>query len=325
MIEFIWWWAFFLLPLPILVRRFFTPVQPRGEPSLYVPFFFAVTAPGASQQRGIAPPGARLLLLTGMWLMLVLSVSRPVWLGDPVALPVSGRDVMLAVDISGSMEEDDFNYQGHRLTRLQAVKAVAGEFIERRQGDRVGLILFGTHAYVQTPLSFDLKTVRHFLDEAVIGLAGQNTSVGDAIGLSVKRLRERPQDSRLLILLTDGSNTSGLVSPSEAAHLAQQENIRIHTIGVGAEPQTGGLFGFLNRRSRPLDEKSLKEIAQLTGGRYFRAHDINELNRIYALIDQLEPTDAGQDHYRPLAELYLWPLLLLCLLCSMLYWQRRAR
>lgn len=321
MIDFIWWWAFFLLPLPLLVHWFFKPVQQRGEPSLYVPFFIAVTTP-AHTQSSITPPNRRLLLLSCMWFMLLLSISRPVWLGDSVALPVSGRDVMLAVDISGSMEEDDFNYQGRRLTRLQAVKAVAGEFIERREGDRVGLILFGTRAYVQTPLSFDLKTVRHFLDEAVIGLAGQNTSVGDAIGLSVKRLRERPQDSRLLILLTDGSNTSGQLAPAEAAHLAQQENVRIHTIGVGGKPQTGGLFGFFNKRNRALGEKSLKEIAKTTGGQYFRAHDIRELSRIYTLIDQLEPTDAGKEHYRPLSELYWWPLLGLCLMAGVLCGQR---
>ncbi len=324
MIEFVWWWALLLLPFPILVRWIFRPVSNRGEASLYVPFYSAVIAPATTRHRDIALPDTKTMLLAGVWILLLLSVSRPVWLGESIALPSSGRDLMLAVDISGSMEEDDFDYQGHRLTRLQAVKTVAGEFVERRQGDRLGLILFGTRAYVQTPLTFDLKTVRHFLDEAVIGLAGQNTSVGDAIGLAIKRLRERPQNSRLLILLTDGSNTAGLISPAEAAQLAQQVNIRIHTIGVGAEPQAGGLFSFFANRSRPLDEKSLREIAETTGGKYFRARDIDELSEIYALIDQLEPTGAGAHHYRPLTELYPWPLAILCLPGGILCWRRRG-
>ena len=325
MIEFVWWWALLLLPLPLLARRFLRPAQAHQEAALYVPFFAAVSAPvDTVKQRAIQLPDVATVLLSAIWLLLLLSVSRPVWLGESVALPISGRDLMLAVDISGSMEENDFDYNGHRLTRLQAVKAVAGEFIERRQGDRVGLILFGTRAYVQTPLTFDLKTVRHFLDESVIGLAGQSTSIGDAIGLSVKRLRERPESSRLLILLTDGSNTAGLISPADAARLAQQEKIRVHTIGVGAEPRSGGMFGFFSNRGRPLDEKSLKAIAKTTGGNYFRARDIDELADIYALIDELEPTDAGEDYYRPLTELYPWPLFALCLVCGGLYWRRRA-
>ena len=324
MIEFAWWWALLLLPLPLLVRRFLKPQAERREAALYVPFFSALHAPRSTDKPRLSLPDPSTALLAVMWLLLLLSVSRPVWLGDPVALPVTGRDLMLAVDISGSMEENDFEYNGHRLNRLQAVKAVAGEFIERRQGDRIGLILFGTRAYVQTPLTFDLKTVRHFLDESVIGLAGQSTSIGDAIGLAVKRLRERPQSSRLLVLLTDGSNTAGLISPSDASSLAAQENIRIHTIGVGAEQRAGGMFGFFRNQGRPLDEKALKAIADATGGRYFRARDIDELADIYALIDELEPTDAGEDHYRPLTELFHWPLLALCVFGSALYWRKRG-
>ena len=324
MIEFVWWWALLILPLPILVRRMFKPVRLRREVSLYVPFYSAVIMPTKTTQRAIVLPSTTTMLLIGVWVLLLLSVSRPVWLGESIALPSTGRDLMLAVDISGSMEEEDFDYRGHRLTRLQAVKTVAGEFIARRRGDRLGLILFGTRAYVQTPLTYDLDTVRHFLDEAVIGLAGQNTSVGDAIGLAVKRLRERPQNSRLLILLTDGSNTAGLISPAEAARLAQKVNIRIHTIGVGADSRSGGLFNFFGNRGRPLDEKSLKEIAATTGGRYFRARDIDELNEIYTLIDQLEPAEIGAEYYRPLTELYPWPLLALCLPGGVWCWRRRA-
>ena len=323
MIDFLWWWMLLLLPVPFLVRRFVPALKTRGETALYVPFYSALSAPIEGKRQVFSLPGLSTVLLALIWGLLVLSTSRPVWLGESIALPVSGRDIMLAVDISGSMEETDFEYKGQQLTRLQAVKAVAGEFIERRKGDRIGLILFGTQAYVQTPLTFDLKTVRHFLDESVIGLAGQSTSVGDAIGLSVKRLRERPQNSRLLILLTDGSNTAGLVTPADAAQLAKQEKVRIHTIGVGADP-SGGMFGFFRNQGRALDEKSLKAIAKVTGGQYFRARDIGELSDIYALIDELEPTDAGSDHYRPLTELYVWPLCALCSIAVLMYWFRRT-
>ncbi|MEM7209647.1 MAG: VWA domain-containing protein [Pseudomonadota bacterium] len=326
MLSLAWWWVLLIAPLPLLIRFASKPLQTKRETALYVPFYSSLASPEKKGDHSVRfrLPDLNLSLLILIWVSLLIAAARPIWLGESVALPVSGRDLMMAVDISGSMEEHDFAYGGNRLTRLQAVKAVAGEFIERRQGDRVGLILFGTQAYVQTPLTFDLKTVRHFLEEAVIGLAGQNTSIGDAIGLSVKRLRERPAQSRLLILLTDGSNTSGLVSPQEASRLAAKEDIRIHTIGVGAEARVGGLFNFFSQRGRPLDEKSLKEIADATGGRYFRARDLDELGEIYALIDELEPTEVGDDFYRPLTELYYWPLILMGLLITVLYWRRRA-
>ena len=323
MIEWVWWWALLLLPAPLLAWSVLPISRKINEIALYVPFFAALHAPLNARQSNTALASLNMWLLIAMWLLLLLSVARPVWLDEPVALPASGRDLMLAVDISGSMEEADFEYNGRRLSRLQAVKSVAGEFIERRQGDRLGLILFGTQAYVQTPLTFDLKTVRHFLEEAVIGLAGQNTSIGDAIGLAVKRLRQHPDGSRTLILLTDGSNTSGLITPQQAAELAQKENIRIYTIGVGADPASG-FFSIFGGGSRALDEKSLKAIADATQGRYFRARDIGDLAEIYSLIDELEPTEADEIFYRPLRELFYWPLLALCCLGWILYWRKRG-
>jgi len=199
---------------------------------------------------------------------------------------------------------------GQQVTdRLTAVKAVAGNFIEHRKGDRLGLILFGDQAYLQTPLTFDRETVRTLLNEAAIGLAGKSTAIGDAIGLAVKRLRERPAENRVLILLTDGANTSGSVDPLKAADLAAREGVRIYTIGVGADEMlVRGFFGTQRVPSNELDEATLTAIAQKTGGQYFRARDIESLQKIYALLDKLEPVSQDEETFRPIHELYAWPL-----------------
>ncbi len=187
-----------------------------------------------------------------------------------------------------------------------ALTAVAGDFIERRVGDRLGLILFGRNAYVQTPLTHDRSTVKTLLYEAAIGLAGKETAIGDAIGLAIKRLREREAGNRVLILLTDGANTAGAVAPLKAAALAAREGVRIHTIGIGADPARG-LFG-RSLRGSELDESTLKAIAAETGGRYFRARDIRDLQQVYALLDELEPVQGDAEYFRPVDELYEWPL-----------------
>jgi Ca-activated chloride channel family protein len=196
------------------------------------------------------------------------------------------------------------------VDRLTATKQVAGEFIERRVGDRIGLILFGEAAYLQVPMTFDRRTVRTLLDESVIGLAGQATAIGDAIGLAVKRLRERKESNRVVILLTDGANTAGAVEPVEAAKLAAREGLKIYTIGIGADEMlVRSLFG--TRRVNPstdLDEKTLGSIAELTGGKYFRARDTEELEKIYALLDELEPLEGEARKFRPRQSLYYWPL-----------------
>ncbi len=215
------------------------------------------------------------------WLFLLIAAARPQWLGDPITLPQAGRNLMLAIDVSGSMETPDMTLDGNQTSRLNAVKQVAGDFIEHRGNDRVGLILFGTQAYLQAPLTFDHTTVRHFLDEAVIGVAGRETAIGDAIGLVIKRLRKAPGGKGVLILLTDGQNTSGNVSPIQAAKLAAQTGLRIYTIGIGADRmRVQGLLGSrLINPSTNLDEATLKTIAHTTGGRYFRARSLTDLNR----------------------------------------------
>ena len=228
----------------------------------------------------------------------------------------NGRDLMLAVDLSGSMEVQDFFINKRAVDRLTAIKYVAGDFINRRVGDRLGLILFGTQAYLQTPLTFDRKTVMTLLNESAIGLAGDNTAIGDAIGLAIKRLKNQPADSRVLI--TDGANTAGEVSPLKAAELAAANKLKIYTIGVGADEMIVRSF-FGSRKVNPsadLDENTLVKIAESTGGRYFRARNADELNNIYMLLDQLEPIEKDKQFFRPRTDLFYWPLALALLLAG---------
>ena len=223
---------------------------------------------------------------------------------------------MLAVDLSGSMKEKDLKLFGQEVTRLQVVKSVLRDFIQRRKGDRVGLILFGDQAYLQTPLTFDLKTVGAMMDEAELGLAGQRTAIGNAIGLATKRLRKLDQEQRVVILLTDGQNTAGEVSPKQAAQLAAQSGVRVHTIGVGADVMyIRSLFGVQKfNPSAELDETMLQEIATATGGKYFRARSTKELEKIYTLLDQLEPIEQNKKIFRPVQALFFIPLAIALLL-----------
>jgi Ca-activated chloride channel family protein len=309
MIHFAWPWALLLLPLPYLVYRLLPPALAAEEAALWVPTLEPFAA--VRHERGRRRNGAlgKALALC-CWLLLVLACARPQWLGEPVELPVSGRDLVLAVDISGSMSTEDFSLGGDTVDRLTALKAVADDFIGKRVGDRLGLILFGEQAYVQTPLTFDRKTLQQLLDEAVIGLAGKKTAIGDAIGLAVKRLEGGEGRRRVLILLTDGANTAGRVSPLKAAELAADQGLKIYTIGIGADTmEVGGMF--FSRTVNPsadLDEETLTAIAEKTGGRYFRARDTTELAQIYALLDRLEPVEREHEVYRPVTELYCWPL-----------------
>lgn len=318
MFEFAWPWVFALLPLPLLARWLLPRAKPLSS-ALKVPFYAELSQRGGGEQVNLLS----LLLLTLIWLLLVGAAARPQWYGEPITQTSSARDLLVAVDISGSMETPDMLLGGRPAMRIDAVKQVVGDFVERRQGDRLGLVLFGTRAYLQAPLTYDRETVGTLLREAQIGFAGQGTAIGDAIGLSVKRLTQRPAEHRVLILLTDGANTAGEVSPLKAAELAQQAGVTVYTIGVGAEEMVQpGLLGsrFGSRRinpSRDLDSETLQAIADKTGGRYFRAHNPQELAQIYAELDRLEPVEQEAESYRPLKSLYVWPLgaaLLLALL-----------
>ena len=306
-IEWAWPWAVYALPLPLLAYWLLPRVGGGQGRALRVPDL----SPYQTLQAGSKTTGRGVIsaiLLGLMWIALLSAAARPQTFGEPQGVPITGRDLMLCIDISGSMNETDLYSGNSRATRMSVVKYVARDFVSRRVGDRIGLIMFGTKAYVQSPLTHDHETVQHFLEEARVGLAGRSTAIGDAIGLGVKRLRDRPAESRVLVLLTDGENSEGAVDPIEAAQLAADNDIRVHTIGVGSDT-TGGLLGrALNMRNSELDEKTLQSIASMTGGQYFRARDQLELERIYREIDKLEPTHMDDVDFRPLRELFAWPL-----------------
>ncbi|MDH3347462.1 MAG: VWA domain-containing protein [Desulfobulbaceae bacterium] len=309
MLEIVWPWVFALLPLPWLLRYLLPKASLNGIASLYAPFVLQL---GISDQQGAERRVRKRCIVAAMfiWILLLCAGANPQWLGEPLVLPEKGRSMMLAVDISESMRIPDLDYTGSETTRLDVVKEVAGNFLERRIGDRLGLILFGSEAYIQAPLTFDHTTVRILLNEAVIGMAGKSTAIGDAIGLAVKRLRDTPKGKAVLILITDGQNTSGMVPPRRAAELAASIGLRIHAVGVGADQLTvRGLFGPQQiNPSKDLDEETLKYITETTGGLYFRAKDRMELEAIYQELDKLEPIEAGNKVVRPVTALFHWPL-----------------
>ena len=301
-----WPWLLLLAPLPWLLRKVLPASRSIELQALRVPWFSAV----AGQQAGWMRRPWLALIAALIWLLLLLAAARPQWVGEIESIPVTGRDLLLAVDISGSMDTQDMVLNKTAVNRLKVVKKVAGEFIQRRHGDRVGLILFGSRAYLQTPLTFDTETTATLLDESEIGLAGRETAIGDAIGLAVKRLRDDASADRVLVLLTDGANTSGEVQPLQAAEFAAREGLTIYAVGVGAdEMMVRDFFGSrMVNPSADLDEDTLKAIADRTGGTYFRARDAEALARIYQQLDKLEPVESDQEAIRPVDELFYWPL-----------------
>ena len=308
MLQLVWPWLLVAVVAPLVVARLAPRAPDAAGAPIRVPYFEdALVWAGRA-----AMPGSRLRRVVALlaWCALVLASARPQWIGDPTPLPVRGRDLMLALDLSGSMREQDMKSRTGFEARLDVVKRVAGDFVARRTGDRVGLILFGTRAYLQAPFTLDLRTVSEMIAEAVLGLAGEQTAIGDAIGLAVKRLRDRPMEERVLVLLTDGADTASRVDPLSAARFAAAEGITIYPIGVGADEEAAAQwFGTRRMRVRSaLDESTLRTIADMTGGRYFRARDTAELEEVYRLIDLLEPVGGGDDVFRPTRELFHWPL-----------------
>ena len=307
MLEWAWPWLALLWPLPWIVSLVLPAARSEGGAALRVPYALK----GLEAASGGAPvPRWRKLLAWCAWTALIVAVARPQWLGEPQALPRSGRDLLLAVDASGSMSTQDMEIGGDAVSRYRAVKTIAGDFIRRRIGDRVGLIVFGSQAYLLTPLTFDRDTVLKHLDESVVGLPGRETAIGDAVGLAVKRLRERPQDERVLILLTDGVNDAGELDPAKSIELAAAEHVKIYTIGIGAEAmRVDGFFGSrIVNPSADLDAHLLTQMAERTGGHFYRARNTAELAQIYGEIDRLEPSVDAQEQFRPVDELFHWPL-----------------
>ncbi|MDD5214174.1 MAG: VWA domain-containing protein [Methylococcales bacterium] len=323
MIHFHWAWLLALLPLPFLIYWLAPAKLHANQSALRVPFLTDF-ANLQTSKTAATTNRLRLYLAAMAWILLVLAAARPQWLGEPIEQAMNGRDLMLAVDLSASMQEKDFILEKEYVDRLTAIKSIATAFIERRVGDRVGLILFGSQAYLQTPLTFDRKTVATLLDESAIGLAGDNTAIGDAIGLAVKRLRNESQNSRVLILLTDGANTAGEVSPLKAAELAAANNLKIYTIGIGADEMlVGGFFGYRKvNPSADIDEATLIKVAESTGGYYYRAKNLDDLNNIYMRLDELEPVEKDKQYFRPRRELYFVPLAGALFLAGLLSWRK---
>ncbi len=329
MLEFTWPWAFAALPLPLLIY-WLVARAPRQDAALYVPFYSRLSQLQSDNTRIYSKQLATLLTCILIWLMVVIATSRPQWVGDPVQMPSTGRDLMLALDVSGSMEARDMVINNTQLSRFQVMKAVISDFVERREGDRLGLVLFAAHAYIQTPLTFDRSTVGTLVEELEIGMVEESaTAIGDAIGLGIKHLRSRPENSRVLIMLTDGVNNAGAITPLQAGQLAQTENIRIYTIGLGADAMVQR--SFLGARavnpSAEIDEQSLTQIAEMTGGRYFRARSVGDLVAVYEELDRLEPVEQDEQTYRPTKLLFYWPLgiaLLLSFLLAVLLVPRPA-
>lgn len=315
--AFAWPWLLLAIPLPWLARRLL-PALPSQSAALRVPWgerLDAIAQPGGQARvRGVG------WLAWLAWLLLCLAAARPQALGEIVRPPQQGRDLMLAIDLSGSMDDQDMRIGDSMVDRLTAAKAVMADFLERRGGDRIGMIVFGQRAYVATPMTLDHDSVRQQLADTVVGLAGRETALGDAIGLAVKRLQNQPTPQRVLILLTDGVNTAGVLEPEKAAQLARDAGVRIHTIAFGGDGQSVSIFGMqlqLPGMGEGADEEGLREIANATGGQAFRARDVAELAGIYREIDRLEPVARQAQAVRPRIEKYPQPLLA-ALACALL-------
>lgn len=305
MLELSWPWFLLLLPLPFFMY-FLPKAKPKGDG-----IWWGNTGQLIHHQdRKATSKGLswRYLFLLLSWVLLIFAMTRPVWFGEPTKVTPSGRDLLIALDLSGSMQVTDMVLNDQSANRLEAAKSVLSDFIQQRRGDRIGIIVFGSKAYLQAPLSFDTKTINQLVQETQIGFAGEQTAIGDAIGLGIKRLEDKPSDKKVLILMTDGANTAGRVQPQQAATFAASQNVKIHTIGIGADSMiVQSFFGpkAINP-STDLDETLLKNIAAQTGGEYFRAKSTEDLHAIYQTLDALEPTPAEEVWQRPLTSLFHW-------------------
>lgn len=287
MISFVWPWIFLLAPVPLLLwKHLFNANNTDGA--------IKIPPSAASALRRVAKHGkARLhtrtlnmLLLAGAWLALLTAIAQPYKPESVSALPASGRALTLLVDLSTSMERKDFIMDGEAVDRLTVVKKVAGQFLDNRSGDRIGLVLFGSEAFIAAPLTFDLNSIDTILNNSGIGMAGRTTAIGDALGLAIVLLRDDPADRKSIVLLSDGTNNTGTVEPEDAAQLAKSLGVNIYSIGLGSDNATETQL--FQSPSADLDEATLKAIAETSGGRFFRAHTTAELERIYHQIDTIE-------------------------------------
>lgn len=302
-IHFVMPWVLLLLPLPLVIG-FVLPKWQQQEQALNVPFYQALAAHFCHQanQQQVALWQKWMALF--IWILLIVAAANPQRLGKPIPLPNKGRAMLLAIDLSGSMAISDMLDDGQLKSRLQVVKQVATSFIKQRQGDQIGLILFGENAYLRTPITYDLNTVQHMLNAASVGIAGQKTNIGDAIGLAIKHLIKFPQNDRILILMTDGRANAGSVTPTEAAKMAKALHIKIYTIGLDSKTN----IPLVTLNVDGPDNALLKHIASMTGGMYFRARNAQDLEAVYKRLNTLVPIATQKQYFSPPHLLYPWPL-----------------
>lgn len=303
--------AAWLLLLPLVVYFMFPAIKKTYGDALKVPFLTDIKQIQSVSGKGISFKPAvfsaiKIFLLALVWVLMVLALCRPQWVGKPIPVKNEGREILLVVDISNSMSEEDFQYKNKMYSRLTAVKNVIDNFIDKRTSDRIGLVLFGTQAYLQAPLTYDKQSVKEILWNADAGMAGNSTSIGDAVGVALKNLAESEgkPENKVIILLTDGENNDGSLSLPQAIALAKEEGVKIYTIGAGSDSENffGGLFSIPVNTG--LDEESLQALAEETKGNYFRAKDVNSLFQIYNEIDKLEPMTSEGRYVQEVKELY---------------------
>lgn len=310
MIELIWPWAFAILLLPLLIR-YLIPARAASEAALNVPHVESFVFTQQEIGSGSSHRSVFLFIIALLaWLLLATALARPQWTGEPTLLPTMSRDLVLAIDISGSMGQGDMNVSGRQYTRLAVVKHAVQDFVEKREGDRIGIVLFGSLPYVYVPLTPDVDTASQMLADAPIGIAGRSTAIGDSLGLAIKQILNHPADHRVVVLMTDGMNNFGELDPMDAAELAAASEVTVYTIGI--VPPRGGLgfFAPFQRQSDAVDEELLQAIATKTGGAYYKAEDLNALLAIYEEIDALEPIENEGQTVRPMRALYHYPLTL---------------
>ncbi len=305
MFEFIWPWFLCLLPIPILF--YFLPEAKAKGKTLWFP-----NAHYLQNHQEILPNVHKIrlpiVLLSIAWICIVVAIARPIMQGIPTQVTPSGRNLLIALDLSGSMQTKDMKINNRLTDRLSVEKWVLSNFIKKRRGDHIGLIVFGTKAYLEAPFSFDTKTINQLVQQTQIGFAGKQTAIGDAIGLAIQCFEGRPNTKKVLILMTDGADTTDRINPEQAVSFAASQHLRIYTVGIGADKMVvQGFFGPQTiNPSSDLDKKLLKNIAHKTGGKFFRAKNTQELKRIYNEINKLEPTPAQSIWQRPITSYFHW-------------------
>ncbi len=319
-LEFIWPWVFIALPLPWILSLLNIGSTNNNNKQAKLSAATGVRvspllASALSDVQFVKTRrfNMRAILLWVCWVLLLLALARPVMLTEKTLLPASGRALSLVIDLSGSMERRDFVVDEVQTDRLTAVKKLAADFLQQRQGDRVSLVLYADTAFISAPLSFDLMAISNLLASSGIGMAGRATAIGDALGLAVRSLRNDSAPEKAIILLSDGTNNAGSAEPESAAQLAGSLGIRVHSIGLGSEQSGTEANGFQTAPSADLDEDALKAIAEASGGQFFRATTTAELASVYQHIDELEGGDSRTPPLLLKSDVRNYPLLLLLL------------